>query len=154
MSKLLNVQFHIVTKDFSYTLSSSERTTKMEFRPSVKWLLRGYIHWKLINWSVQINGRGRLQVHCDASLPEFLAVRIWQQQFKGFVYLAGSLRSSRQKFLVKSPEMLSCVAWNFIMLKNILASLLHIYRACFVSSKVKERDILLIYRACFIVIKG
>lgn len=41
MSKLLNVQFHIVTKDFSYTLSSSERTTKMEFRPSVKWLLRG-----------------------------------------------------------------------------------------------------------------
>ena len=41
MSKLLNVQFHIVTKDFSYTLSSSERTTKMEFRPSVKWSLRG-----------------------------------------------------------------------------------------------------------------
>ena len=35
------------------------------------------------------------------------------------------------------------------MLENILASLLHIYRACFVSSKIKERT--LIYRASFIL---
>ena len=66
------------------------------------------------------------------------------------MYLAGSLRSSRPKLLVKSPEMLSCVA--FIMLKNILASLLHIYRACFVSSKIRERT--LIYRASFILHQG
>ena len=38
------------------------------------------------------------------------------------------------------------------MLKNILASLLHIYRACFVSSKIKERT--LIYRASFILHQG
>ena len=47
--------------------------------------------------------------------------------------------------------MLSYVARNFITLNNILASLLHIYRACFVSSNIKERDIVLIYRACFVV---
>ena len=38
------------------------------------------------------------------------------------------------------------------MLENILASLLHIYRACFVSSKIKERT--LIYRASFILHQG
>ena len=38
------------------------------------------------------------------------------------------------------------------MLENILASLLHIYRACFVSSKIKERA--LIYRASFILHQG
>ena len=38
-----------------------------------------------------------------------------------------------------SPEMLSYVARNFIMLNNILASLLHICRACVVSSKIKEK---------------
>ena len=53
-----------------------------------------------------------------------------------------------------SPEMLSYVARNFITLNNILASLLHIYRACLVSSKIKERDIVLIYRACFVVHQG
>ena len=47
--------------------------------------------------------------------------------------------------------MLSYVARNFIKLKNILASFLRIYRACFVSLKIKERVILLIYRACFVV---
>ena len=47
--------------------------------------------------------------------------------------------------------MLSYVARNFIMLNNILTSLLHISRACLVSSKIKERDIVLIYRACFVV---
>ena len=57
------------------------------------------------------------------------------------MYLGGSLRSSRPKFLVKSPEKLSYVAQSFIMLKNIITSLLHICRACFVLSKVKERDI-------------
>ena len=46
------------------------------------------------------------------------------------------------KFLVKSPEMQSYVARNFIMLKNTLASLLHIDRACFVSSKMIEQDII------------
>ena len=35
-------------------------------------------------------------------------------------------------------------ARNFITLNNTLASLLHIYRAFFVSSKIKKRDILLI----------
>ena len=39
-------------------------------------------------------------------------------------------------------------------LNNILASLLHIYRACFVSLKIKEWVILLIYRACFVVHQG
>ena len=43
------------------------------------------------------------------------------------------------------------MARNFIKLNNILASLLHIYRACFVSLTIKERVILLIYRACFVV---
>ena len=38
--------------------------------------------------------------------------------------------------------MLSCVARNFITLNHILAPLLHIYRAFFVSSKIKEEDIL------------
>ena len=42
------------------------------------------------------------------------------------------------KFLVKSPEMLSHVARNFITLNNTLASLLHIYRAFFVSSNIKK----------------
>ena len=58
------------------------------------------------------------------------------------------------KFLVKSPEMLSHVARNFITLNNTLASLLHIYRAFFVSSKIKKRDILPICRACFVVHQG
>ena len=58
------------------------------------------------------------------------------------------------KFLVKSPEMLSHVARNFITLNNTLASLLHIYRAFFVSPKIKKRDILPIYRACFVVHQG
>ena len=58
------------------------------------------------------------------------------------------------KFLVKSPEMLSHVARNFITLNNALASLLHIYRAFFVSSKIKKRDILAINRACFVVHQG
>ena len=53
-----------------------------------------------------------------------------------------------------SPEKLSYVAWNFITLNNILASLLHIYCASFVSSKIKEQDILLIYRATFVVHQG
>ena len=53
-----------------------------------------------------------------------------------------------------SPEMLSYVPRNFIMLSSILASLLHIYRACLVSSKIKERGIVLIYRACFVVHQG
>ena len=42
------------------------------------------------------------------------------------------------KFLVKSPEMLSHVARNFTTLNNTLASLLHIYRAFFVSSNIKK----------------
>ena len=47
------------------------------------------------------------------------------------------------KFLVESPEMLSYVARNFITLKNTLASLLHIDRACFVSLKIiSEQDII------------
>ena len=54
------------------------------------------------------------------------------------------------KFLVKLPEMLSYLAWNFIMLNNILTSLLHIYHACFISSRDKERDILLIRCTWFI----
>ena len=46
------------------------------------------------------------------------------------------------KFLVKSPEMLSHAARNFITLSNTLASLLHLYHAFFVSSKIKERDVI------------
>ena len=38
--------------------------------------------------------------------------------------------------------MLSCVARIFITLNHILAPLLHFYRAFFVSSKIKEEDIL------------
>ena len=34
------------------------------------------------------------------------------------------------------------------------AFLLHIYRACFVSMEIRERDIVLIYHACFIVHQG
>ena len=49
---------------------------------------------------------------------------------------------------VMSPEIFSQIA------RNTLASLLHIYRAFFVSSKIKKRDILLIYRACFVVHQG
>ena len=64
------------------------------------------------------------------------------------------MKSCRPKFLVKSPEMLSYVARNFIKLKNILAFFLRIYRACFVSLKIKERVILLIYRACLVVHRG
>ena len=45
-------------------------------------------------------------------------------------------------FLVKSPEILSYVARNFITLKNTLASLLHIDRACLVSWKIIEQDII------------
>ena len=43
------------------------------------------------------------------------------------------------------------MAHNFIMLNNILASLLHINRTCFVASKIKEWDTFLIYGACFVV---
>ena len=46
------------------------------------------------------------------------------------------------------------VAYNFITLNNILASLLHINRTCFVASKIKEWGTLLIYRACFVVHQG
>ena len=49
------------------------------------------------------------------------------------------------------------MARNFIKLNNILASFLRIYRAFFVSLKIKERVILLIlliYRACFVVHQG
>ena len=54
------------------------------------------------------------------------------------------LRSRRSKVI--SPEMLSYVAQNLIILNNILTS----HRGCFVSSNLKKRDILLIYRACFV----
>ena len=58
-----------------------------------------------------------------------------------------------------SPDNFSQVARNaelggsksYHAQQHPIASLLHIYRACFVSSKIKERDILLIYRACFVV---
>ena len=64
------------------------------------------------------------------------------------------MKLCRAKSLVNSPEMLSYMARNFIKFNNILASVLHIYRACFVSLKVKERVILHIYRACFVVHRG
>ena len=54
------------------------------------------------------------------------------------------------KFLVNLPLMLSYLAWNFIMLSNIVTSLLHIYCTCFVSSRLKERGISLIHCTCFI----
>ena len=58
-----------------------------------------------------------------------------------------------------SPDIFSQVARNaelggsksYHTQQHPIASLLHIYRACFVSSKIKERDILLIYRVCFVV---
>lgn len=56
----------------------------------------------------------------------------------------------RPKVLVNSPVMLRYLAWNFIMLNNIVTSLLHIYHACFISSRHKERDVLLIHCTCFI----
>ena len=48
-------------------------------------------------------------------------------------------------------ELQNYVAHNFITLNNILASLLHINRTCFVASKIKEWDTFLIYGACFVV---
>ena len=52
---------------------------------------------------------------------------------------------------VMSPKIFSQVTWNpeyvapnFILLKNILAPLLHIYSTCSVPSKIKECDTLLI----------
>ena len=44
----------------------------------------------------------------------------------------------------------SYVVRNFIMLNNIVTSLLHIYRACFVSSRLKEREVILIYPSFFV----
>ena len=45
-------------------------------------------------------------------------------------------------------------AHNFITLNNILASLLHYNRTCFVTSKIKEWDTLLIYCTCFVFHQG
>ena len=42
------------------------------------------------------------------------------------------------------------VARNFILLNNILASLLHIYCTCSVPSKIKKCDTVLINHPCFI----
>ena len=61
-----------------------------------------------------------------------------------------------------SPDIFSQVARNaelggsksYHTQQHPIASLLHIYRACFVSSRIKERDMLLIYRACFGVHQG
>ena len=58
-----------------------------------------------------------------------------------------------------SPDNFSQVARNaelggsksYHAQQHPIAFPLHIYRACFVPSKIKERDILLIYRACFVV---
>ena len=58
---------------------------------------------------------------------------------------------------VMSLKIFSQVAWNaeyvaqnFILLKNILASLLHIYCSCSVPSKIKECDTVLTDHPCFI----
>ena len=59
------------------------------------------------------------------------------------------LISSCPKFLVNLLVVLSYLAWNFIMLNNILTSLLLIYRACFISSRHKERGTLLIHCTFF-----
>ena len=49
---------------------------------------------------------------------------------------------------VMSPEMPSYVARNFIMPQQYPSITITICRACFSSSKIIERDILLIRRAC------
>ena len=78
------------------------------------------------------------------SPPRERRQEVRSSSYTSFVCGQVARKSSRPKFLVKSPEMLSYMARNFIKLNNILASLFHIYRACFVSLKIKERVILLI----------
>ena len=58
------------------------------------------------------------------------------------------------EFRVISPEMPSYVARNFIMPQQYPSIPITICRACFVSSKIIERDILLLQRACFVVNPG
>ena len=62
--------------------------------------------------------------------------------------------SCRPKCFVKSPEMLSYLARNFIMPQQYPSIRTTICRDYFVSSKIIERDTSLIYRACFVVDPG
>ena len=64
--------------------------------------------------------------------------------------------SRRIQFTVKSPERQSyiCRYKFYPAQQHPQAFLLHIYRACFVSMKIREQDIVLTYHACFIVHQG
>ena len=78
-----------------------------------------------------------------------LAMDLWKG-LRSSRLISSCPKLCRPKFLVKLPVMLSYLAWNFIMLNNILTSLLLIYHACFISSRHKERGTLLIHCICFI----
>ena len=82
------------------------------------------------------------------SLWDHLSFRFAVKSLEG--HLA---RSLSPEIRVVSPEIFSQVVRNAESCgsNNTLASLLHIYRPFFVSSKTNKRDILLIYRACFVV---
>ena len=66
---------------------------------------------------------------------------LWSSQLKFFLPEFLSLKPELccPKFLVKSPEIVSYVTWNFIMLNNILTSALHIYCTCFVLAPVVQK---------------
>ena len=85
------------------------------------------------------------------SLWDHLSFRFAVKSLEG--HLA---RSLSPEIRVVSPEIFSQVVRNAESCgsNNTLASLLHIYRPFFVSSKTNKRDILLIYRACFVVHQG
>lgn len=78
-----------------------------------------------------------------------LAMNLWKG-LRSSRLISSCPKLCRPKFLVNLLVMLSYLAWNFIMLNNIVTSLLHIYHTCFVSSRLKERGTLLIHCTCFI----
>lgn len=82
-----------------------------------------------------------------------LAMNLWKG-LRSSRLISSCPKLCRPKFLVNLPLMLSYLAWNFIMLNNIVISLLHIYRMFFVSSRLKERGISLIHCSSILIISG
>ena len=78
---------------------------------------------QLLNWTGQCR-LGLLSSQLKFILPEFLSLKP---------------ELCCPKFLVKSPEIVSYVTWNFIMLNNILTSPLQIYCTCFVLAPVVQK---------------
>ena len=75
---------------------------------------------------------------CHESALSTATVLAREQAVYGQVTQESSYPKLCGRKTVMSPEMLISVARNFIMLNNIQTSLLHIHRACFVSSKIKS----------------